>query len=326
MVTCKEGLCRKYANLDEDGYCPTHTRTTDLAEEENCKCGVCNELVGNNSDSKALQCDAEKCKVWYHLCCTKISEALYDLMNVNSADNDDGIRWLCPKCTGNELVISLTEKSPENIVPDCPKLKHGTCPHGITGKTEHRGKKCDFRHPKFCKKFVRNGNGGRFGCKAGNNCEFFHPILCRKSVNYRKCLDHKCTHVHLRGTARKQRKRENFPPPSQGYFNNRNAGLQQNAWYRKEVPEHSQPSKHQNIHWRQPFLDPVIAPLPSVELTSLQAQVNRLEEMIKHALNIQHQPENAQYQRNLQTQDHCWGNVGQQIHSSQPTVAHHQNY
>ena len=90
MVTCKEGLCRKYANLDEDGYCPTHTRTTDLAEEENCKCGVCNELVGNNSDSKALQCDAEKCKVWYHLCCTKISEALYDLMNVNSADNDDG--------------------------------------------------------------------------------------------------------------------------------------------------------------------------------------------------------------------------------------------
>ena len=324
MVTCKNGLCRKWANLDADGYCPTHTRSPDdSVEEEQNKCGDCNELVENGDEIKALQCDAEKCKLWYHLRCTKISEALYDLMNANSKDNDDGIRWLCPKCTGNERVIDIVEKSSNNEAPICSRLKHGTCPHGISGKTEHRGKVCEFRHPKFCKKFVRNGNGGRFGCKAGKNCEFFHPVLCKKSVQYRKCLDHKCTYVHLKGTARKERIRENFPPsPSDNYLSgNRFAALQQSQWYRNDtVPIGYQSPQNQITQQRRekPFLGRPVAPQPSVELSSLQVQVDRLEEMIKSALGINSQPQTSLLQKSSQLQDQQWG--------SQRSAPHLQNY
>ena len=211
-------------------------------------------MVNNDNASKALQCDADKCKVWYHLECTKISEALYDLINENAKDNDDGIRWLCPKCSGNEKVINIVEK-PVDTVAVCSKLRHGTCPHGITGKSEHRGKICEFHHPKLCKKFVRNGNGGRFGCKNGNRCDFFHPILCKNSVKFRKCLDHKCTYVHLRGTARKERKTEQFPPTISNYPANRNAIWQPNQWWRNS-PKSNAPNRE------QPFLGP--SPTPPI--------------------------------------------------------------
>ena len=192
MVTCNERQCRKWANLDADGYCPLHSRNPASATQEDCKCGSCNETVSNDQEAKALQCAADKCKVWYHLSCTKISEALYDLMNTNSTTDDDGIRWICPKCIGSDPIVTVHQK-PESDIAICPRLKHGTCPHGVTGKTEHRGKACEFRHPKMCKKFIKYGNKGRFGCKSGNSCEFFHPILCQKSVNFRKCFNNKCT-------------------------------------------------------------------------------------------------------------------------------------
>ena len=79
----------------------------------------------------------------------------------------------------------------------------------------YKGKTCEFLHPKFCKKFVKNGYGGRFGCKdSRENCQYFHPTLCRNSVKFKKCLNAKCTFTHLKGTVRKEYETRNFPPIS----------------------------------------------------------------------------------------------------------------
>ena len=171
MVTCAIRSCRVRLNL-VDGYCVTHARTNhDEVDTAQCLCGQCKELVPEDSSTKAIMCNAEKCKVWYHLSCTNLNEALYEL--INSASNDDvdnGIRWLCPKCRCEDFTIALVPAEDPVIQIStnkgvCNKLKHGSCPHGISGKTEHRGKVCDFLHPKLCKKYTRYGSGGRYGCK-----------------------------------------------------------------------------------------------------------------------------------------------------------------
>ena len=71
-------------------------------------------------------------------------------MNANSKDRDDGIRWLCPKCCSSDPVIILKAPKVEVQGQVCKKFKRGNCPHGITGKTEYRGKVCEFAHPKLC--------------------------------------------------------------------------------------------------------------------------------------------------------------------------------
>ena len=82
MVTCCLKSCRKRTNLDNDGYCPDHSQSnTDVMSN----CGECKQAVSNERSSKAMQCEIEKCKVWFHLSCTNISEDLYDLINEASS-------------------------------------------------------------------------------------------------------------------------------------------------------------------------------------------------------------------------------------------------
>ena len=225
-------------------------------------------------------------------------------MNVNSIDEDDGIRWLCPKCLGNDPILVLKKKPEKDNT--CPKLMHGTCPHGVTGKALHRGKPCEFEHPKLCKKYIRYGNRGRFGCKEGDQCDLFHPILCQKSVKQRKCFNSKCTHKHLKGTLRRERKSHNPPNNKSGTRPPAGitAGSQQNAWFQRRqnvIP--------QNETWNgssQPFLG---NQQPAPQLVSLQSQVNRLEELIKKALNIAPPSGNVNFPPNPQVPQ--WNNQQQ---------------
>ena len=140
MVTCKERKCLKRSNLDMNGYCPSHARNDAEEPEVAVKCGTCELDVPEDADTKALCCDSDDCKVWYHLNCTNISESLYELMNENS-NEDNGLRWLCHKCRNNDPVIKLTDANPVNIPekPTCNKLRHGTCPHGVIGKRLFKG-------------------------------------------------------------------------------------------------------------------------------------------------------------------------------------------
>ena len=122
--TCKQPLCRKRANIDEAGNCPEHNNSDEIsAAGDEVHCGKCKEIVPNDSSTKALCCDSDECRVWFHLNCTK---ALYVLINDNSEhDTDIGIRRLCPSCCIENAVIKVSVPSTK---PVCNRLKHGTCP------------------------------------------------------------------------------------------------------------------------------------------------------------------------------------------------------
>ena len=169
MVTCKKRECKKRSNLDADGFCADH-RNNDNSEEttDTPQCGQCKEDVPDNSETKAICCDVEDCKLWYHLDCINMTEALYELLM--TGDEDNGVRWLCPKCCNNNSVIKLIEPSANQTpLTICNRFRHGSCPHGISGKTLFKGKACEFSHPKVCKKYIKNGPGGRYGCKLSDS-------------------------------------------------------------------------------------------------------------------------------------------------------------
>ena len=206
MPVCNTPSCRKRKDLNNDGICPTCVHQSQEHEDSICK--QCNAAIVR--DSKALECD--KCSTWCHIACTNVPEALYNLLVCNN--HEDGIKWFCHDCRvsgtttqpqepalGDNTNNSNTNNS--NIIPVavCNKLKLGTCPHGITGKTLVNDKKCDFVHPKICKKYTKNGPHGRFGCN-GSGCNLLHPMLCNNSVRNRKCHKANCKLYHLRWTER----------------------------------------------------------------------------------------------------------------------------
>ena len=296
MVTCKVRKCMKRKNLNDAGYCQDHVDNTQENNEANvpCKCGECKLDVSDDEGTKALCCDSRDCKVWYHLECTKMSEQLYELISEASKNQDSGVRWICPQCSKDDPAIKLVSQSIEEVKETvCNKLRHGTCPHGISGKTEYKGKVCDFFHPKLCKKFIRNGPGGRYGCKKSqDDCPFFHPRLCQKSVKFRKCLDRKCSRTHLKGTIRKEYlPSEPFPPQvSPSYAEqNQNDFQQQNVWKNQRghfskggtsvnTSRNSYRYTGTASNTDQAFLD---SPPPQAQqFAFLQAQVSRLEELI----------------------------------------------
>ena len=331
MVTCAEQYCRVRTNLDEQGYCTKHVKDDST---DDCKCGKCQKPM--ESDAKALMCEAENCKSWFHLQCTNVTESLYEIINeCSKADEDVGIRWLCLKCRSSEHTIKVVPKNSDvdrdNI---CNKLRHGKCPHGISGKTEYKGKSCEFVHPKVCKRYVRNGSAGRYGCKLSEKqCKYFHPILCKNSVKSRKCLDKNCSYTHLRGTAR----REVVVQPSSPESWQTNRHVQRDPNYpnqQSSVWAQYGPSRFSNStsgYKRQHaavqtsantnFLDPKLAsPMPHLSL--LQAQVNRLEELIVGALKAPQTTSKGAYFNPL---DGSWPGINQSFQpSQQPQTAYHQ--
>ena len=196
MPVCKTSSCRKRKNLNADGICPACV----LQSEEDPICKQCSCEV--DRDCKALECD--KCSSWCHIACTNVPEALYDLLVCNNSE--DGIKWFCHDCRATtndaqEIPAPRANSNNSGNITVCNKLKFGTCPHGVTGKTLVNGKKCDFTHPKLCKKYTKNGPHGRFGCN-GSGCDLFHPMLCNDSVRNKKCHKPNCKLYHLRWTER----------------------------------------------------------------------------------------------------------------------------
>ena len=86
--------------------------------------------------------------------------------------------------------------------PVCPLLLQQECPHGITGATNG---KCPNYHPTWCSKFMKNGPGGRRGCKRGDKCRYFHPALCQNGLSTNICLNKECKLIHIKGVKRVQR-------------------------------------------------------------------------------------------------------------------------
>ena len=62
--------------------------------------------------------------------------------------------------------------------PVCRHFKKGTCVHGLKGNKVVNGKKCEYRHPKRCFKYMNFKNDKKKGCVKGGNCQYYHPPIC----------------------------------------------------------------------------------------------------------------------------------------------------
>ena len=89
MAKCAQRYCRARTILDADGFCAKHPQSTtdDQDEQEEVNCDHCH-YNGIPEDSQAIMCEAESCKLWFHLTCTNISDALYNAMSECSKTED----------------------------------------------------------------------------------------------------------------------------------------------------------------------------------------------------------------------------------------------
>ena len=108
-----------------------------------------------------------------------------------------------------KVTTATVNKLTPNKCPDiCETFKIGKCPHGISGKTLHEEYACNKSHPKWCYRFARNGKRDKYGCRKGNNCIYYHPKHFPSSVSDKTCFAEECTLVHLVGTKRQRRPKE----------------------------------------------------------------------------------------------------------------------
>ena len=219
-TTCKISKCRKWKNLNDNGFCPDHTSANHTDEQEICKCNTCS-LVVNDNDF-AINC--ELCNEWCHISCTTIGQTLYELIDPEEGDPPVGFQWFCDTCLPIIDNLKKAHKNRRDVglqhvstsaqfdshrTPICEDYRHGVCGHGISGKKAVGDKmSCTFRHPKKCEKYCKYGINSSYGC-INPECKFLHPILCRYSIRHNYCENEKCTYTHLKGT-----KRNKVTPPS----------------------------------------------------------------------------------------------------------------
>ena len=79
----------------------------------------------------------------------------------------------------------------------CHFYKNGNCKHGL------KGRKCQFLHPKMCRKFTQHGTNKQRGCNKGKKCKDFHPKMCFDSIRKGECFSESCRFFHIKGTKRK---------------------------------------------------------------------------------------------------------------------------
>ena len=149
-----------------------------------------------------------------------------------------GIVWICGKCNDDPLTVlqaehiqqtaevKTEEQVPQTTSPStaataennatnrgemhdpqrspdtCILFMKGKCQHGISGNRLVDNRKCQYSHPKKCRKYLQYGSGGRLGCKWGRECNKLHPFICRNSRQGRKCNNRECTYVHPRVNSR----------------------------------------------------------------------------------------------------------------------------
>ena len=214
--TCKVSKCRRWKNINNNGFCSEHiTAAADaVIEDEVCECFTCSTVV--REDDMAINC--ELCDKWYHVKCTNVTVELYKQLDPEEGDPPLGLQWYCDTCLPviNQLISNHrakrnneTQTANKNAqcdhvkLPICENYRHGTCEHGMSGKKEVNGDTCPFRHPRNCTKYCQFGYNPQFGC-INTECRFLHPVLCHYSVRHRFCDNENCSYVHLKGTTRKK--------------------------------------------------------------------------------------------------------------------------
>ena len=102
MVTCKTTQCRRYTNLDQDGYCPSCVKKQKAVklDETPYPCGRCESDCKDTN--KCMQC--ELCLAWFHIICVNIEQEAYLWLK-----KLPGSRWFCEGC--NPKLENIMEKA-----------------------------------------------------------------------------------------------------------------------------------------------------------------------------------------------------------------------
>ena len=104
--------------------------------------------------------------------------------------------------TKTEILNSENPIKDKSILVDQNKNEKPICKYHIMRECKHGrlGSGCNYRHPRICFKYARNGNRGG-GCKK-SNCKDLHPKVCHDSLDNRECGRKKCKFFHLNNTRR----------------------------------------------------------------------------------------------------------------------------
>ena len=102
FTVCQTPRCRKYTNLDEEGFCPgcVDKKKKLAGDVIPYPCVRCQKNCTN--EQSCMQCDF--CLEWYHAVCIDMSNDTYKALRAIN-----GIRWYCTKC--NTKVDNLIEKA-----------------------------------------------------------------------------------------------------------------------------------------------------------------------------------------------------------------------
>ena len=247
-VQCKSDNCRRWANLNSDGFCPKCVSAgIDSSNDAVSTCNICKKDI-NDEDSQSVGCDG--CGDWFHAKCAGPAALIELVTKAQSQELLGMLLWFCPECfsssaktysIGDSKCTKLPSTSPKKTMqekafgPICEKYAQNTCDHGISGKG------CDHYHPKMCCHYIRFGPHGKRGCNK-TNCDYFHPKLCKhslKPVPQRVFTNHSCSYFHLprtRRNAQDQRQRQLYGPRRQTRNQQSFERPGNNADYRSGLP------------------------------------------------------------------------------------------
>ena len=289
---CKTENCRRYANLNQDGFCPVCQPPETSTNECVDNCGICRAEI-KDEISKSIGCDS--CGKWFHAECAGPT-ALIDLITEAVKHSPEKpllglLLWFCPDCTtrpvqdykiGESKYIHVLPPSMTNSAseepkktmqeksygPMCENYSNNICKFGISGKG------CSSYHPKMCRRYIKFGPHGKRGCNKGSACSYFHPRLCNKSmkpVSQRICTNQSCGFFHLPRTKR-------HLPPVQRDSTIRGPGQSSQSWQSNLTSQTPNMSLHPPGHAPDHFLGNLIRNLVKEsiqkELTYFQNQTN----------------------------------------------------
>ena len=162
-IYCNTVDCRRYANLDDNRFCPSCVSLNAVESLNNdVTCKICSDKI-LESDLSTIGCDS--CSCWFHSSCAGPPAELVKLLESMNKSTSSGtvtlkgmLLWLCPDCLKTPQRLSIectdssckvvdtsqsignnTENEPEKTMQEksygsiCDQYMKSSCPFGISG-------------------------------------------------------------------------------------------------------------------------------------------------------------------------------------------------
>ena len=192
-TACKTTNCRKWANLNSDGFCP---KCVSVEDDDDCVgsvCNVCNSEI-QEDDNKVIGCDV--CNNWYHAECAGCPDELLKIIDAMTTDSTDenstcllgNLIWVCMKCNNDSpktISISKNACKPVKVVDTIDK---GCC----TNENVMVDKSCNTND---ASQINTNPNVSNTNDNSHISKESKYVAIC-KNYRYGKCNDENCSYSH----------------------------------------------------------------------------------------------------------------------------------